>query len=183
MASWTPKLPDLIERHGLHDVEGDIAELGVHKGASAAHICAAFPGVTLHAFDTFRGIPEGMEQKIDNHKAGDFSDTSLEKAQETLQGLPVKFHVGVIPESLAECGCDKFRFAHVDVDLYASTKAAIEWLWPRMAPGGVIVDDDYGYSRCKGAKLAVDEFVNAMRVQLQHLGESCYIVKPPGGAA
>jgi len=47
---------------------------------------------------------------------------------------------------------------HIDVDLYEPTRAAFEFFHPRMAPGGVMVCDDYGFASCPGARKAVDEY-------------------------
>ena len=57
-------------------------------------------------------------------------------------------------------GLDQVRlcFAHLDVDLYRSVTDCLTFIWPRLAVGGVIVIDDYGFESCPGAKSAVDEF-------------------------
>ncbi len=48
---------------------------------------------------------------------------------------------------------------HVDVDLYRPTRDTVEFFYPRLSPGGVILFDDYGSAMCPGAARAVDEFV------------------------
>jgi O-methyltransferase len=56
----------------------------------------------------------------------------------------VQLLVGVFPE---ETGClvedRKFRFCHLDVDVYQSAADVVEWIWPRLVTGGLIVFDDY----------------------------------------
>ena len=32
---------------------------------------------------------------------------------------------------------------HLDVDLYESTRAGLEFFYPRMTPGGIIISHDY----------------------------------------
>jgi hypothetical protein len=38
---------------------------------------------------------------------------------------------------------EKFSFVHSDVDLYASTRSVLEFFYPRMLPGGVILTHDF----------------------------------------
>jgi O-methyltransferase len=33
----------------------------------------------------------------------------------------------------------------------------VEWLWPRLVKGGIIVYDDYGFRGCEGIARFVDE--------------------------
>ncbi len=53
----------------------------------------------------------------------------------------------------------KFRFCHIDVDVYQSAKDVVEWLWPKLVLGGIIVFDDYGFQTCSG----ITRFVNEER--------------------
>jgi hypothetical protein len=32
-----------------------------------------------------------------------------------------------------------FRLCHCDVDVYESAKGVLDWVWPRLSPGGVVV--------------------------------------------
>jgi hypothetical protein len=50
---------------------------------------------------------------------------------------------------------------HVDVDLYKPTLQSLEFFWPRIAVGGVVVCDDYGFTTCPGARRAMDNFLRA----------------------
>lgn len=51
----------------------------------------------------------------------------------------------------------KFCFVHLDVDLYKSTKDCLEFFYPRMVRGGIILTHDYNYV-FKGVKKAYNEF-------------------------
>lgn len=139
---------------------GEAAELGVYKGGTAKIIGTALAGAgkTLRLFDTFEGMPQTSADK-DLHVSGDFGDTSLEGVKRLLSGVPdLSFHPGFFPESAKGLESKTFCFAHVDVDIYPSAKAACEYFWPRLTPGGIMVFDDYGSPSCPGAKRAVDEF-------------------------
>lgn len=140
-------------------LSGDAVEIGVHRGDSATLICNLLKDSTVYLFDTFIGMPKEMVTPgLDSHRASDFSDTSVSMVRMRLSSAANAVLVpGVFPNSATVQ--PRIRFAHIDVDLYLSTKAALEWCWPLLVPGGVVLNDDYGCGSCPGAKKAVDEFV------------------------
>lgn len=144
----------------VEDLEGDVVEIGVHQGDSARVICESLREAAVYLYDTFSGMPEDMiTSGVDTHRKTDFADTSVRAVQNRLRGIDnATFVSGVFPQS-GKVGPACIKFAHIDVDLYRSTKEALEWCWPRMVSGGVILNDDYLCSSCPGAKKAVDEFV------------------------
>jgi len=52
----------------------------------------------------------------------------------------------------------KIALLVVDVDIYEPTKAVLEYLYPSVVPGGVVILDDYAV--WAGATKAVDEYFN-----------------------
>lgn len=139
------------------NLEGDAAEIGVYEGDSAVLIKSELPDCTLHLFDTFNGMPKSMISEGDYHRECDFKTTSVEKVKKRLTGK-YEIHAGVFPDTAAGLK-PKLKFVHVDCDLYLSTKAALTWAWENLVPGGVIIDDDYGF--LPNAKRAVTEFMEA----------------------
>ena len=136
---------------------GDFVEVGVYRGGVAWHLSriAKQRGDTdLHLFDTFTGIPErGPED--DTHHIGDFSDTSLEVVKTAVPDAI--YHVGVFPESFTgkEEYFPSIAFVHVDCDQYRCACAVIDIFAPMLAPGGVMLFDDYNATG--GVRLAVDQ--------------------------
>ena len=95
----------------------------------------------------------------DRFKEGDLGSTSVEEVRAALAPFPfARVHQGVIPEVFADVSAERVAWAHVDVDIYAAVRDCLDFLYPRMAPGGAIVVDDYGFPSCPGARRAVDEF-------------------------
>ena len=143
-------------------LDGDIVECGVYKGGTAAMIARVVgehgAARKLFLFDTFAGMPE-TDPTRDIHKKGDFADTSLEEV-ETFVNAPrtAVFRAGLIPDTFAGLESHRMAFVHIDVDIYKSVIDSLEFLWPRLLPGGTIVFDDYGFPTCPGAKQAVDFF-------------------------
>jgi O-methyltransferase len=140
-------------------LEGEFWECGVYRGGTAMLFAELLStaGTRLRLFDTFEGMPETDPVK-DLHKAGDFSDTSLESVQSRVQGDFVHFHKGLIPLTFSGLESSRIAFAHVDVDIYHAILACCEFIFPRLCVGGFMVFDDYGFPSCPGARAAVDEF-------------------------
>jgi O-methyltransferase len=139
---------------------GCFVKAGVYKGGSASllrSILDSDASRTLHLFDTFEGMTEADHRK-DMHRAGDFSDTSLEQVRKTVGEDRVVYHPGLLPGTFSAIEGERIAFAHVDVDLFSSVTACCEFMYPRMSAGGCIVFDDYTYPTCPGAGEAVDRF-------------------------
>ena len=69
-----------------------------------------------------------------------------------------------------------FSFVHMDVDLYESTKSCLDFFYPRMSRGGVIISHDYLGSI--GVKTAFDEyFKDKPEPVLEVTDSQCLIVK------
>jgi O-methyltransferase len=135
----------------LEKIPGDMAELGVYNGATAAIMLKAAPSKTLHLFDTFEGLPDS-EGKFDK---GEWNG-SLESVKRNLsQWKGVVYHTGFFPASADQFEA-RFSFVHLDADLYMSTKAALEWFWPRLNIGGAILSHDFPLS--EGVVRAFNEF-------------------------
>ena len=141
-------------------VEGDFFECGVDRGGSARFIANVMHGAgkTLHLFDTFGGMP-ATDGSVDYHQEGDFPEVPTEQVSAFVgHEAEVMIHKGLIPYTFMGMGDVQIAFAHVDVDIYESTKACCEFIYPRLSRGGVIVFDDYARPTCQGARIAIDEY-------------------------
>ena len=162
-------------------IRGDLAEVGVAFGASAKIISTFAPNRTLHLFDTFEGLPEPTSRDSQKYKTGQYS-CSLESVQQYLADMNVEFHKGLFPLT-AEAVADKlFSFVHLDIDLYEGTLAALQFFYPRLSPGGVLISHDYLLA--KGVKAAFTEFfVNKPEPVIELTGDQCMIVRLGEGAS
>ena len=108
-------------------------------------------------FDTFDGMPETA--LVDKHNKGDFNDTSFESVKAYLSDRNnVILIKGFFPDTTKGINAE-FSFVHIDADIYQSTKDALEYFYPRLLPGGILMFDDYYWPLCPGVKLAIDEFL------------------------
>jgi O-methyltransferase len=137
-------------------IKGDIAEVGVYKGGSAKLIAEFKNNKMLHLFDTFKGLPQvAKEETLIN--TGDMA-ASFESVRNFLgRYKKVKLYKGLFKETSQKIDKKtKFSFVHLDVDMYKSTNQCLEFFYPRMSKGGIILTHDYPY--LGGVKKAFDEF-------------------------
>lgn len=143
---------------------GALIEVGVWRGGTGCLIAAAAKhfGLAEAAYlcDTFEGVVKAGPMDT-RYGGGEHSDTSEEEVRQLADrmNVPVKILKGIFPEDTAHAIAEPaFRFAHLDVDVYQSTKDILEWLWPRLVGGGIVVFDDYGTHGCEGVTRVVNEF-------------------------
>lgn len=162
----------------VRQLNGEIAEAGVLYGLSSFLLChyekeinPDFAGETMHLFDSFQGLSmpgdqdirsDEIENKIiKNVIAGQakYTGSFLPITKETLKDFPnVHYREGWIPEVFSGLEPRKYKFVHLDLDLYAPTFSALAYFYPQLVKGGCMVIDDYGHKDWPGVKLAVDEF-------------------------
>ncbi len=159
-----------IERIKKDNIPGAFAELGVYKGETASFIHLMEPSRNLHLFDTFNGFDSGdlAAEVINNSKysATNFSDTSIESVKKIFENSnQVHFYPGYFPDTTASLTETTFALVHLDADLYQPTLAALQYFYPKLSPGGVIVVHDYNHSWA-GVTKAVDQFRSAIPEQI-----------------
>jgi O-methyltransferase len=191
-----------VEYVAERKVPGAIVECGVWRGGSmmAAALTLQRLGVTdrdLYLFDTFEGMtaPTAEDVKPSGEGAAELlaqedkdSDiwavASLDEVREALLsvGYPeerIRFVKGPVEETVPEHAPDEIALLRLDTDWYASTKHELVHLYPRLASGGVLLLDDYGYWR--GARRAVDEYVaeNELTLLLNRVDHTARIAVKP----
>lgn len=151
-----PALQLLACVRATRNVPGAVAEAGVFAGGSARLICEAKGDRALHLFDVFETLQE--EPAIGSPGAAavrsHFQDLHAREAdvKRTLASYRgVSFHTGVFPETTAAVAHALFSFVHLDLDLEAGTLAALEFFYPRLAPGALLVADDFGSAPIQAA--------------------------------
>lgn len=140
-----------------NNIRGEIVEAGVFKGGCSKLLASKFPDRSVYLFDTFTGMKE--DDEFGEHRIGDFSNTSLSSVKQYLKNYSnCIFRPGWFPNTASGLEHVKFAMVHADMDLYQSTKSIIEFFWPRITTGGVIVFDDYEFRKCPGVKKAIEEY-------------------------
>ena len=145
-------------------IKGEIAELGVYKGETAKLIHHYCPDRTLNLFDTFEGFSEKdvskeNDQIRNSESVNNFKDTSVDSILRFIdpQNSNVRVYQGYFPETVnKKLEQSIFSFVHLDADLFEPTKNGLEFFYPRVSSGGIILIHDY--NAWPGCRKAVDEF-------------------------
>ncbi len=135
---------------------GEMAEVGVYQGCSARLISEASGGRSLHLFDTFNGLPDPDSEEQGHLRCNQYR-SSLDSVREYLADRPdITLHPGFFPATATGMEDRRFCFVHLDVDLKSSTRACLDFFYPRLVPGGMIMTHDYSY--LDGVREAFGEF-------------------------
>ncbi len=171
-----------LARYFLHSLslEGARAECGVFQGLNALYVCRVaalkwpgFTGAGFHLVDSFEGFPEPRPEDFIAVRRGKTGTArapayrqgaaaaSLEHVRRVLHDFPgIHFHPGFIPQILTRLPETPWAFVHIDVDLYQPTLESLEYFYPRMVKGGIVICDDYGSMLFPGARKAWDQYCN-----------------------
>jgi len=145
----------------------NMAEIGVYRGGSAFVISEALKQAkiiepTFYMVDTFTGMPFVSEKDEGFHHVGEFGDLDYNKVKFSLEGIREnnKVFKGLLkPDFINHAPDLKYSFVHIDVDVYQSVIECLEYFWPRMMIGGMILLDDPHMSSCPGALKALNDFL------------------------
>jgi O-methyltransferase len=136
----------------------------------------------VYLCDTWEGVVKTTD--VDTYyRDGKHDDTSREIVERLVvdMGLShVELLQGIFPDDTADRIADdqRFRLCHCDVDVYQSALDVLEWVWPRLETGGMVVFDDYGFPACPGVTKLVDEQrMRADRLVLHNLNGHGIVVK------
>jgi hypothetical protein len=173
-------------------LQGLVAECGCFRGLSSYLLCCelkraerGFDGQGYRIFDSFQGLsapqPEDAVDDSDPQadklrqmtRPGQFS-AALQDVREALSAFPrIGYFPGWIPEAFPDEPAARYRFVHVDVDVHQPTRDSLEYFYPKLVAGGILVCDDYGWP---GARKAVDDFsakTGARFITTPHLQAYC----------
>lgn len=159
---------DLVLERSLEaaSVKGLTLEFGVFHGRSLRLIAERVKR-HVHGFDSFRGLPENWTPRT---PAGSYStEGKIPRVPEH-----VELHQGWFEDTLPEfVRAEKraVRLAHLDCDLYSSTRTVLENLRPLLRKGTVLVFDDYlGYPEWREHEhRAFHEFAEGQGIEFRYL--------------
>jgi O-methyltransferase len=172
-----------------HDIAGALVECGVWRGGSMMNLMLSLMQANdttreVYLYDTFQGMSKPTERDVKwngtsaekNWQAGYQSEdlnqwvyASLDevRANVTATGYPEKqmhFVKGMVEETLPATLPGPIALLRLDTDFYESTRAELDYLYPLLVSGGILIIDDYGY--WQGAQKAVDEYFAEHRIQM-----------------
>ncbi|GLW89890.1 TylF/MycF family methyltransferase [Actinokineospora globicatena] len=148
-------------------VPGDVAETGVWRGGACVLMRAVLHAAgdvdrSVWVIDSFEGMPKcsaedhEADQAMALHDYNDLLAVPLETVQDNFAryGLlddQVRFLPGWFRDTLPTAPIDRLAVLRLDGDLYESTTDALRHLYPKLAPGGFLIVDDYFLPSCRDA--------------------------------
>lgn len=157
-------------------LDGDFAEFGVNTGILSSMVLKttdfAASGKSFYLFDTFAGIPTELatEKELAHTEAMNetiYADDVLSEARRAFAPFDnIEFVIGRLPDTLEDCGLDRISYASIDLNSVVAEMAVIERIWDKFTSGGMIVLDDYGFSRHEEQNHAWNQFAKAQDRQI-----------------
>ena len=165
-----PNKFQLLE-HSLASVPANLnkglyCEFGVYKGETVNFIASKTPCL-VHGFDSFEGLPEDWR---DGFAKGTFQMDGLPTVRANVRLVKGWFDASLPGWKKENQG--PLAFAHLDADLYSSTKTVLDILADRIVPGTVLQFDEFfnypGWQQ--GEYKAFMEFVAQHQAEFEYLG-------------
>lgn len=186
-------LIDAVDHIVKHKIPGAFVECGVWKGGSSLAAAMAFQtrgqsNRDLYLYDTFEGMTEptkadgvaaikGYQASLDGNQISDWCRSPLDEVRSVVSRSHYpkdRIHLikGKVEDTLPDHAPEQIALLRLDTDWYESTRHELLMLYPRLAPGGVLILDDYGF--WEGARKAVDEFIIEQKISafLHRIDES-----------
>ena len=175
-------------------VPGARAECGAYRGATALLLCHAwrsrqpdFNGAGFCLIDSFSGTSASVDQDlIPVRSAGGAtrrepffpvgqSDTSEDEVRRHFTDFPkVELCAGWIPQVFSSLRERDWAFVRLDLTLFEPTLAALDYFYPRLNEGGVMVCD--GSIFCPGAEKAWEQFCEQHGIPYVMLGHRQFVL-------
>lgn len=170
------ELATLVLRDGI---PGDFVECGVWRGGATIFMQGILKAYGEHTnrqvwvCDSFEGCPEPSPEQYpadreDPHHTFKFLAVSQDEVEANfhrygLMDRNVRFVKGFFKDTLPHQDMRQIALLRADGDMYESQTQILEALYPLMAPGGVVIIDDY--YNIAGSHKAVDDYRARRRVK------------------
>ena len=147
-------------------VPGDFIECGTNRGGTAMAIIHyndfEKSEKKFYLLDTFAGFDTSILTKKEGQSIEGYQQRyqdCYEDVKKTFQSRAfVKIIKGSVPSTLPSVISEKIAFLHLDMNCSAPERAAIEFFWDKLTPGGVVLLDDYAWDDHEEQKTTLDEF-------------------------
>lgn len=151
--------------HYARSIRGDFVELGVHEGYYAMTLKEWFHENPAHGryylLDSFCGLSPAVSDTEEVDAAKDvYTRFSKDRLQRISSSFPESERYVVIqgwlPETIDQIDSQKIAFLSVDLNAAQAEYLSLKRIWPKLAPGCVVVLDDYGRNRKQ--RIVADQF-------------------------
>ena len=78
----------------------------------------------------------------------------------------VRFVEGLLPESLSGLDAQEIAFLHIDLNSAEPEVQSLEFLWPRLTSGAIVLLDDYAYVGSETQYAAMNRFAESHEIRI-----------------
>ena len=157
---------DLLEQSVValerDEVRGDFIEAGVWRGGAIMYLRALLaaydiPDRQVIAADSFAGIPLNTTFRHDpvddwqDRWAASLGDVRKAVRRYGLLDDRIEFVAGYFADTLKTLSDRRFALIRLDSDSHDSVMTSLEWLYPLLSPGGIVIIDDWHLTGCRFA--------------------------------
>ena len=187
MAGGIKKTDDLLWRHWniafavRHAIEFTnskypiFVEVGVGDGLSAFYALREIKQhnevseYVMHLYDTWGNLKKEDFER--NETAYIYSNLDRERTKNNLLEFSsnLVYHEGYVPDTFGIGSPKLISYLHIDVSTAYDYISTLEFFYPRLLSGGVIIFDDYGSKSHREAKNMIDDFLHDKLGVLQKL--------------
>lgn len=171
------------------NIPGAIVECGVWKGGAVMSSLLTMRQMKCSdrdyfLYDTFEGMPkpttadkqfdgESLDEAFAERQLsedtstwcrGEYSEVERNVLGTGYDPSRIQFVKGKVEETIPGVLPEQIAVLRLDTDWYESTRHELEHLYPLLAPGGVLIIDDYGH--WQGARQAVDEYFESHSIPM-----------------
>lgn len=126
-------------------LEGDFVECGVYTGTGIKTVMDYLGGPSFPK--TFWGYDTYDYNPVEGHRFAGQQEGFFETVQQRFANYPqTRLIKGFLPDSFAQGAPERVAYLHIDLNNAPGELAALEVLFDRVVPGGIIVLDDYEWA-------------------------------------
>ena len=134
----------------IFDIPGDVVEMGCFVGGTSIALQRLLSEIQsskiLHVYDSFEGLPLPDEKDTNRYAGPGSMKVGVAQLEENFDNAYVKrpvIHKGWFNQLTDVDYPDLVAFAFIDADYHASVLAALESIYPRLAPNAVCFIHDH----------------------------------------
>ena len=172
-----------VERRG---VPGDFIEAGIWRGGVVILLRAliqayGIAGRKVFGADSFEGIPKNVRAL--NDPVDLWSDRWVAPLEEVRRNIErfgllddlIAFIPGYFSDTLKSLARERFALIRLDSDSYDSVETSLDYLYPLVSRGGIVIIDDWHLPGCRMAVLNYREQYRIADEVVEHEANAYWI--------
>lgn len=145
-------------------INSNFVECGVASGLSAFFALSELKNTpcTFHLYDSWGIMKSEYLLDSEQEHVGDYEYQNIQNTKKNLKLFSdkIKYHIGYIPETLDNSAPNEISYLHIDVNSAKTTNEILEFFYPKLVAGGIILFDDYAWTSYNETRTITDKFLD-----------------------